>query len=129
MSHAGSTSIPVGRETLDASLDVPELARAVVVFAHGAGSSRLSPRNVRVAQLLRSTGEFGTLLFDLLTSEEDRRYEHRFDIDLLTERLAVATRWAGRPPGGVWVRRKRVSSSYRCRVVLTPSLMLWERLG
>ena len=94
MSHAGSTSIPVGRETLDASLDVPDTARAVVVFAHGAGSSRLSPRNVRVAQLLRSTGEFGTLLFDLLTSEEDRRYEHRFDIDLLAERLAVATRWA-----------------------------------
>jgi len=93
MLHTGDASIPVGRVSLDASLDVPATARAIVVFAHGAGSSRLSPRNVKVAEFLRSTGRFGTLLFDLLTSAEDRDYANRFNIDLLTERLAVATRW------------------------------------
>jgi len=88
-----SERIPVGRESLEAMLAVPEAAREIVVFAHGAGSSRLSPRNVRVAEYLRSTGEFGTLLFDLLTPDEDRLYANRFDIGLLTERLATATRW------------------------------------
>ena len=67
----------------------------MVIFAHGTGSSRLSPRNMRVAEYLRSTGEFGTLLFDLLTVDEDRTYENRFDIDLLTRRLIAAIDWAG----------------------------------
>ena len=83
-----------GRTQLSAILDVPGSARALVIFAHGAGSSRLSPRNARVAAYLRSTGEFGTLLFDLLTAEEDRTYANRFDIDLLAQRLVIATRWA-----------------------------------
>ena len=98
MLRSGQSSIPIGRESLDASLDVPDTARQVVVFAHGAGSSRLSPRNVRVAESLRSTGEFGTLLFDLLTPAEDQLYSNRFDIDLLTERLAIATRWVRLEP-------------------------------
>lgn len=71
---------------------MPEGATALVVFAHGSGSSRLSPRNVRVAAALRERG-LGTLLFDLLTVDEA---EHRvFDIPLLAERLLQATGWLG----------------------------------
>ncbi len=78
---------------LEADLEVPAGARGLVVFAHGTGSSRLSPRNTRVAEYLRSTGEFGTLLFDLLTPGEDLTYDNRFDIDLLTRRLVAAIEW------------------------------------
>lgn len=84
--------IPVDSVTLEGDLDMPEGAGALVVFAHGSGSSRLSPRNRFVAGELRKAG-FGTLLFDLLTGEEDEVYENRFDMDLLTERLGAATRW------------------------------------
>ncbi len=69
-----------------------ESLRAVVVFAHGSGSSRLSPRNAYVATVLHESG-FGTLLFDLLTEQEDEAYDNRFDIDLLAERLTAATEW------------------------------------
>ena len=64
----------------------------LVVFAHGSGSSRLSPRNRYVAKVLQEKG-FGTLLFDLLTEQEDQKYETRFDIELLSERLEKATGW------------------------------------
>lgn len=81
---------------LDGDLAVPGAARGIVVFAHGSGSSRRSPRNRRVAADLRQTG-LATLLFDLLTPAEEevdlQTREHRFDIDLLAERLAGATRW------------------------------------
>lgn len=78
---------------LEADLDVPRTARAIVVFAHGAGSSRLSPRNRMVADALRRSGHLGTLLFDLLTREEDTRYANRFEIGLLSERLLGALDW------------------------------------
>ncbi|MFC7095794.1 dienelactone hydrolase family protein [Halobaculum marinum] len=77
---------------LEGELVVPGGATGLVVFAHGSGSSRHSPRNNAVASVLRDHG-LGTLLFDLLTEEEDREYETRFDIDLLTERLLAATDW------------------------------------
>jgi putative phosphoribosyl transferase len=82
----------LGRVQLDGILELPPGVKSVVVFAHGSGSSRSSPRNNYVARVLREAG-LGTLLFDLLTSEEDRDYENRFDIDLLSERLAAATGW------------------------------------
>jgi len=82
-----------GTVELAGSLIVPPAARALVVFAHGAGSSRLSPRNTAVASSLRQDGVFGTLLFDLLTAEEDTDYRRRFDIDLLSERLVAVTQW------------------------------------
>jgi len=85
--------IPAGGVSLPGDLQVPDGARGLVVFAHGSGSSRLSPRNREVAAALRSSGHLGTLLFDLLTPEEDRDYERRFDIALLIERLWSATRW------------------------------------
>ena len=74
--------IPADKVTLEGALVVPAGAQGVVAFAHGSGSSRQSPRNTFVAQVLRSAG-LGTLLFDLLTKEEDMTYETRFDIALL----------------------------------------------
>lgn len=85
-------SIPADGVELPGELIVPEDAAGLVAFAHGSGSSRHSPRNTFVAEVLRRHG-VGTLLFDLLTEEEDREYETRFDIDLLTTRLIAATEW------------------------------------
>lgn len=70
----------------------PKKKTRLVIFAHGSGSSRLSPRNTYVAEILQRGG-IGTLLFDLLTEREDENYETRFDIDLLTKRLEIATSW------------------------------------
>ena len=83
---------------LEAFLDVPAHAGAVVLFAHGSGSSRHSPRNNYVARVLRSAG-LATLLVDLLTEEEDAEYARRFEIGLLTQRLHGALEWLGREPG------------------------------
>jgi dienelactone hydrolase len=84
--------IPVDDVELEGTLAVPDGARGLVVFAHGSGSSRKSPRNSFVAEVIRGRG-LGTLLFDLLTEEEDRVRENRFDIPLLTDRLVAATEW------------------------------------
>ncbi len=84
--------IPADPVTLEGMLDLPEDASGMVLFAHGSGSSRLSPRNNYVAQVLRDAG-LGTLLIDLLTRQEDMDYATRFDIPLLTRRLLAATRW------------------------------------
>jgi len=86
-----------GTPTLRGILDVAAHARGLVLFAHGSGSSRFSPRNTFVARQLHEAG-LGTLLFDLLTTDEERidtqTRELRFDIGLLTERLICATHWA-----------------------------------
>ncbi len=84
--------IEIGPVTLYGTLHLPKGARGIVVFAHGSGSSRLSPRNRFVAEMLHEAG-IGTLLFDLLTEKEDLIYENRFDIELLTERLKAVTLW------------------------------------
>jgi dienelactone hydrolase len=93
--------VPAGPVTLEGDLTIPEGALGVVLFAHGSGSSRHSPRNRRVARLL-SEGQLATLLVDLLTADEeiaDRRTGHlRFDIGLLAERLVEAADWLGRQP-------------------------------
>jgi putative phosphoribosyl transferase len=89
--------IQVGRAVLSGILTLPEKAAAVVLFAHGSGSSRHSPRNQFVARTLNDAG-LATLLFDLLTQDEEaidiRSREHRFNIGFLAERLVYATRWA-----------------------------------
>jgi pimeloyl-ACP methyl ester carboxylesterase len=91
-----AVEIPLGRVKLDGDLEIPVAAVGVVLFAHGSGSSRQSPRNQFVARVLRER-KLGTLLFDLLTPREevaDAISGHlRFDIDLLAQRLAAATRW------------------------------------
>ena len=92
---AWEISVPAGVVHLSGTLTLPENVGGLVLFAHGSGSSRLSPRNRHVAQALNDAG-IGTLLFDLLTSAEDRAYETRFDIGLLTTRLLAATDWATR---------------------------------
>lgn len=84
--------IPAGGVSLEGMMTVPEHASGLVIFAHGAGSSRLSPRNTYVARILQGSG-LGTLLFDLLTQEEDLIYRNRFDIDLISRRMAEATVW------------------------------------
>lgn len=85
-------SIPIDDVELEGLLEVPKGASGIVVFAHGSGSSRKSPRNNYVAEVIRERG-LGTLLFDLLTEEEDQVRENRFDIPLLTDRLVAATEW------------------------------------
>lgn len=86
--------IDAGMVTLDADLSLPGAARGLVLFAHGSGSSRFSPRNRHVAQLLNQAG-LATVLADLLSPDEERLDERtgqlRFDIDLLGERLVSAT--------------------------------------
>src|SRR6476659_1791576 len=90
--------IPAGRAVLSGNLTIPENAIGLVLFAHGSGSSRHSPRNQFVARTLNRAW-LGTLLFDLLTLEEEAldiyTREHRFNISLLAERLEHATSWAG----------------------------------
>jgi len=84
--------IPSDATLLEGTLTVPEGAMGVVLFAHGSGSSRLSPRNTFVAKALQKAG-IGTLLFDLLTEDEAIDRENVFDIDFLGHRLVDATRW------------------------------------
>jgi putative phosphoribosyl transferase len=92
MTHEALVHIPAGQATVEGMLVIPEGAVGLVLFAHGSGSSRHSPRNNFVAGELRAAG-VGTLLMDLLTPEEDRDYSRRFDIGLLTQRLLDAARW------------------------------------
>jgi len=94
-------SIPSDGVVLQGDLTLPAGARGLVLFAHGSGSSRLSPRNRMVARRLQDGG-FGTLLFDLLTVREETldaiMRSLRFDIDFLASRLAAATRWVATQP-------------------------------
>jgi putative phosphoribosyl transferase len=90
-------SFQVNKISLKGELVLPEKANAIVVFSHGSGSSRFSNRNRRVAEYL-NTKNLGTLLFDLLTEEEDKTYSNRFDIELLSKRLAGAAEWLEKFP-------------------------------
>lgn len=94
-------SVPADRAELVGTLGLPERARGVVLFAHGSGSSRFSPRNRYVAGVLRAGG-LGTLLLDLLTPEEERADQQtghlRFDISWLAHRLEHAIDWLGAQP-------------------------------
>src|SRR5213592_3285641 len=97
MMHLNEVRIPTGRATLYGNLTIVDEATGLVLFAHGSGSSRHSPRNQFVARVLNNSG-LATLLFDLLTPEEEaidaRTAELRFNIKLLAERLVHATNWA-----------------------------------
>lgn len=88
--------IPVDNVILEGNLFIPSQATAIVIFAHGSGSGRFSPRNQRVAKALNQE-KFATLLFDLLTSEEDAidsiNADYRFNIPLLADRLVGVTDW------------------------------------
>ncbi|MDE2343814.1 MAG: dienelactone hydrolase family protein [Betaproteobacteria bacterium] len=92
-----SVQIPVGEVFLEGNLALPEGCAGVVLFAHGSGSSRFSPRNQYVASELFDAG-VGSLLIDLLTPAEDEHHDTRFDIALLTQRLLAATAWLRSEP-------------------------------
>lgn len=100
-SQAELVRIQAGAVTLEGDLQVPDQATGLVLFAHGSGSSRHSPRNHFVAHELQTAG-LGTLLLDLLTPQEesvDQQTGHlRFDIELLAQRLVAATQWTGVDP-------------------------------
>jgi putative phosphoribosyl transferase len=93
--------VPVGSVVVEGNLAVPSDARGIVLFAHGSGSSRFSSRNIYVAKVFNAQ-KIATLLFDLLTNEEDQEdivtAEYRFNINLLAERLIGATEWLKRDP-------------------------------
>ena len=102
--------IPVGKVVVEGNLTVPHNARGLVLFAHGSGSSRFSPRNRYVSKQFVDA-RIGTLLFDLLTSEEEQAdevtAEYRFNIALLAERLIGATEWLKKD-----LRTNRLSYGY-----------------
>jgi dienelactone hydrolase len=93
--------IPVGKTSIEGNLAVPPSAVGIVLFAHGSGSGRFSPRNQYVARVLNMAG-IATLLVDLLTREEEEidmsTREFRFDVDLLAQRLMSATEWLKKNP-------------------------------
>lgn len=84
--------VPINGASLEGELVIPSQARGLVIFVHGSGSSRLSPRNNYVARVLQEAG-LATFLFDLLTVAEDQVYANRFDIPLLTQRLLLVHQW------------------------------------
>lgn len=90
-------TVPAGTVDLDGMLELPATPIGVVLFAHGSGSGRFSPRNNYVAAQLRAAG-VATLLLDLLTPQETAVQQNRFDIALLTRRLHAAATWLGTEP-------------------------------
>jgi dienelactone hydrolase len=101
LSQALTLRVPVDGTTLSADLAIPVEANGIVLFAHGSGSSRHSPRNQFVARVLQQS-DFGTLLMDLLTETEEavdnRTREKRFDISLLARRLTATVDWLSTQP-------------------------------
>lgn len=88
----GTIKINIGNIVLSGELIIPEKAESLILFSHGSGSSRFSPRNNFVAREFNQQ-KIGTFLFDLLTSEEDLDFNNRFNIELLTERLIAVTKF------------------------------------
>ncbi|MCW8128424.1 hydrolase, partial [Microbulbifer halophilus] len=117
---------------LEGFLTLPEDATSLVLFAHGSGSSRFSPRNNRVAEQLNDAG-FGTLLFDLLTAREHRvdeaTREFRFDIPLLSGRLAAALDWAAEESATEGLRCGLFGSSTGAAAALIAAAERPQRVG
>lgn len=94
-------AVPVDGAMLQGLLHIPSELKGIVIFAHGSGSSRLSPRNQLIARSLQQA-KFATLLFDLLTEDEEaidaKTSQYRFDIDFLAERLVAVTNWVIKNP-------------------------------
>lgn len=120
--------IAVGPLRLPGTLAVSPKSSGVVIFAHGSGSSRLSPRNRYVAQVIQESGT-GTLLFDLLSEREDSIYETRFDIELLAERLVAATRWLGRQEETRDMRLGYFGASTGAAAALVAAARLGKKIG
>jgi putative phosphoribosyl transferase len=140
MGHTGHTGtvrtrvveIPSGDAVLTGELDVPVGAQGIVLFAHGSGSSRHSPRNQFVARTIREAGA-GTLLFDLLTREEEAVDSHtrhlRFDINLLARRLTEATDWVRRESDLYHLRVGYFGASTGGGAALVAAALVGEEIG
>jgi fermentation-respiration switch protein FrsA (DUF1100 family) len=113
---------------LAGTLRIPERAYALVVFAHGSGSSRLSPRNRAVAEALNEQG-IATLLFDLLTAEEEADRANVFDIPLLAERLVHVVRWLEREPVAGGLPVGLFGASTGAAAALVAAARLGDRVG
>lgn len=128
----GEVRISAGSVTLGGQLLVPRDATGIVLFAHGSGSSRFSPRNQYVARVIRERG-VGTLLFDLLTRDEeaiDMQTRHlRFDISLLAQRLVDATRWLEREDETSHLRPGYFGSSTGGGGALVAAAVLGDKVG
>lgn len=128
----GEVRIAAGSVVLSGELLVPPEATGIVLFAHGSGSSRFSPRNQSVARVIREAG-VGTVLFDLLTREEEaidmltRRL--RFDISLLARRLVDVTNWLAREPATSRLRPGYFGSSTGGGAALVAAAALGEKVG
>ncbi|HSE32566.1 MAG TPA: dienelactone hydrolase family protein [Pyrinomonadaceae bacterium] len=124
--------IKAGSLLLNGELNVPAKATGIVLFAHGSGSSRHSPRNQYVASVVRDAG-VGTLLFDLLTSEEEvidnYTREFRFDISLLARRLVAATNWLSRENETCRLRPGYFGASTGGGAALVAAAFLGEKVG
>jgi pimeloyl-ACP methyl ester carboxylesterase len=125
-------TIPVGQNAIQGDLILPEGAKGAVIFAHGSGSSRHSPRNKYVAEVLNRAG-LATLLIDLLTAEEElvdiRTGEHRFNIDLLADRLIAATDWSEKDPRFSNLATGYFGASTGAAAALVAAAKLAERIG
>ncbi|HEX8115323.1 MAG TPA: dienelactone hydrolase family protein [Kofleriaceae bacterium] len=125
-------TVPAGRVQLIGDLAIPLERRGVVLFAHGSGSSRLSPRNRGVARVL-NRGGFATLLVDLLTRDEEvideATRELRFDIDLLAKRLVAATDWLARYPRTERLRIGYFGASTGAAAALVAAAEVPEHVG
>jgi dienelactone hydrolase len=130
--HDLNVRIPADSIKLEGELKAPSSATGIVLFAHGSGSSRHSPRNQYVASVIRNAG-VGTLLFDLLTLEEeaiDIQTRHlRFDIDLLARRLMDAANWIKQEPVLRHLRVGYFGSSTGGGAALVAAAMVGEEIG
>jgi pimeloyl-ACP methyl ester carboxylesterase len=130
--RAEEVRIPTSRGDINGDLILPPDAGGVIVFAHGSGSSRFSPRNRKVAEDLRGYG-FGTLLFDLLTASEEEvdavTREYRFDIDLLADRLALASQWLAAKPDAANLPQGYFGSSTGAAAALRAQPKVGSRIG
>jgi dienelactone hydrolase len=121
-------TIPMETVLLAGHLTIPDDSTAMVIFAHGSGSSRHSPRNRFVAQVLNRSG-LGTLLFDLLTTDEERDRANVFDIELLAGRLVEVTRWLASQPGMDDVRIGYFGASTGAAAALTAAAESDDDIG
>ena len=127
-SAAESRTVDIPPIGLAGTLCIPNGATALVVFAHGSGSSRFSQRNMAVAEALNEQG-IATLLFDLLTSEEEVNRANVFDIPLLAERVVDAVEWVGREPLTQHLRIGLFGASTGAAAALVAAAQLGECIG
>lgn len=123
-----SRDVVISPPRLEGTLRIPEEAQALVIFAHGSGSSRLSPRNIRVAEAFNDRG-IATLLFDLLRPEEESDRRNVFDIELLGRRLIHAVNWIVEQPDVSVLPRGLFGASTGAAAALVAAGSLGDRIG